>query len=147
MTFTFTAVVKATAAKFNFAACCAHAKSFRVRLHTKYVAGRRGMDINFATDSRVALDMLTKRRGGTAHAIHKKLKRIEDEGSTLKLWWSSDQHRGIAKATRSRRGPEKCQRSFQKSGPPSRGGCSRRKRQRHPWRGGKPNGTKARQEG
>jgi hypothetical protein len=36
MTFTFTAVVKATAAKFNFAACCRHAKcSFRVRLHTK----------------------------------------------------------------------------------------------------------------
>jgi hypothetical protein len=36
MTFTFTAVVKATAAKFNFAACCTHAKcSFRVRLHTK----------------------------------------------------------------------------------------------------------------
>jgi uncharacterized membrane protein len=37
MTFTFTAVVKATAAKFNFAACSRHAKcSFRVRLHTKY---------------------------------------------------------------------------------------------------------------
>jgi hypothetical protein len=36
MTFTFTAVVKATAAKFNFAACSRHAKcSFRVRLHTK----------------------------------------------------------------------------------------------------------------
>jgi hypothetical protein len=35
MTFTFTAVVKATAAKFNFAACSRHAKcSFRVRLHT-----------------------------------------------------------------------------------------------------------------
>jgi hypothetical protein len=30
MTFTFTVVVKATTAKFNFAAC-----SFRVRLHTK----------------------------------------------------------------------------------------------------------------
>jgi hypothetical protein len=56
----------------------------------KSVAGRRGMDINFATDFRVALDMLTKRRGGTAHAIHKELKRIEDEGSTVKLWWSSD---------------------------------------------------------
>jgi hypothetical protein len=38
MTFTFTAVVKATAAKFNFAACSRHAKcSFRVRLHTKYI--------------------------------------------------------------------------------------------------------------
>jgi hypothetical protein len=37
MTFTFTAVVKATAAKFNFAACSRHAKcSFRVR-HTKYI--------------------------------------------------------------------------------------------------------------
>jgi hypothetical protein len=37
MTFTFTAVVKATAAQFNFAACCTHAKcSFRVRLQTKY---------------------------------------------------------------------------------------------------------------
>jgi hypothetical protein len=36
MIFTFTAVVKATAAKFNFAACCRYAKcSFRVRLHTK----------------------------------------------------------------------------------------------------------------
>jgi hypothetical protein len=36
MTFTFTAVVKATAAKFNFAACSRHAKClFRVRLHTK----------------------------------------------------------------------------------------------------------------
>jgi hypothetical protein len=113
----------------------------------KSVAGRRGMDINFATDSRMALDMLTKRRGGTAYAIHKELKRIEDEGSTLRLWWSSDQHRGIAEAARSRRGPEKSQRSFHKSEPPSRGGCSRRKRQRHPWRGGKPNGTKARQEG
>jgi hypothetical protein len=34
------AVVKATAAKFNFAACCAHAKrSFRVRLHTKIFLG------------------------------------------------------------------------------------------------------------
>jgi hypothetical protein len=39
MTFTFTAVVKATAAKFNFAACSRHAKcSFRVRLHTKYIS-------------------------------------------------------------------------------------------------------------
>jgi hypothetical protein len=39
MTFTFTAVVKATAAKFNFAACCTHAKcSFRVRLHTKNIS-------------------------------------------------------------------------------------------------------------
>jgi hypothetical protein len=38
MTFTFTAVVKATAAKFNFAACSRHAKcSFRVRLHTKII--------------------------------------------------------------------------------------------------------------
>jgi hypothetical protein len=37
MTFTFTAVVKATAAKFNFAACSRHAKYlFRVRLHTKF---------------------------------------------------------------------------------------------------------------
>jgi hypothetical protein len=36
MTFTFTAVVKAT--KFNFAACCTHAKySFRVRLHTNNI--------------------------------------------------------------------------------------------------------------
>jgi hypothetical protein len=50
------------------------------------VTGRRGMEINFARDSRVALDMLTKRRGGTAHTIHKELKR------------SSDQHRGIAEA-------------------------------------------------
>jgi hypothetical protein len=38
MTFIFTAVVKATAAKFNFAACSRHAKcSFRVRLHTKNI--------------------------------------------------------------------------------------------------------------
>jgi hypothetical protein len=29
--------------------------------------------------------MLMKRRGGTAHAIHKELKRIEDEGLTVKL--------------------------------------------------------------
>jgi hypothetical protein len=56
------------------------------------------MDINFVTDSRVVLDMLTKRRRGTEHAIHKELKRIEDEGSTVKLWWSSDQHKGIAEA-------------------------------------------------
>jgi hypothetical protein len=36
MTFTFTAIVKATAAKFNFVACSRHAKfSFRVQLHTK----------------------------------------------------------------------------------------------------------------
>jgi hypothetical protein len=42
MTFTFTAVVKATAAKFNFAACSRHAKcSFRVRLHTKIVRDGR----------------------------------------------------------------------------------------------------------
>ncbi|KAH0816504.1 hypothetical protein GEV33_006287 [Tenebrio molitor] len=61
-------------------------------------AGQRGMDINFVTDSRVVLDMLTKRRRGTEHAIHKELKRIEDEGSTVKLWWSSDQHKGIAEA-------------------------------------------------
>jgi hypothetical protein len=40
MTFTFTAVVKATAAKFNFAACSRHAKClFRVRLHTKIFLG------------------------------------------------------------------------------------------------------------
>jgi hypothetical protein len=39
MTFTFTAVVKATAAKFNFAACSRHAKcSFRVRLHTNIIS-------------------------------------------------------------------------------------------------------------
>jgi hypothetical protein len=38
MTFAFTAVVKATAAKFNFVACSRHAKcSFRVRLHTKNI--------------------------------------------------------------------------------------------------------------
>jgi hypothetical protein len=48
MTFTFTAVVKATAAKFNFASCSRHAKcSFRVRLHTKnlvrHTTGRRIM--------------------------------------------------------------------------------------------------------
>jgi hypothetical protein len=43
MTFTFTAVVKATAAKFNFAACSRHAKcSFRVRLHTKNFLGPEG---------------------------------------------------------------------------------------------------------
>jgi hypothetical protein len=64
----------------------------------KSVPGQRGMDINFVTDSRVVLDMLTKRRRGTEHAIHKELKRIEDEGSTVKLWWSSDQHKGIAEA-------------------------------------------------
>jgi hypothetical protein len=45
----------------------------------KSVAGRRGIDINFATDSIVALDMLTERRGGIAHAIHKELKRIKDK--------------------------------------------------------------------
>jgi hypothetical protein len=77
----------------------------------KSVADRRGMNLNFATDSKVALDMLTKRRGGTAHAIHKELKRIEDEGSTVNLWWSSDQHRGIAEADkiakRARKKPEK----------------------------------------
>jgi hypothetical protein len=43
------------------------------------------MDINFATDSREALDMLTKRRGGTAHTIHKELTRIENESSAVKL--------------------------------------------------------------
>jgi hypothetical protein len=34
------------------------------------VAGRQGMDINFATDFRVALDMLTKRKGGRNRARH-----------------------------------------------------------------------------
>jgi hypothetical protein len=33
----------------------------------------------------VALDMLTKRKGGTAHRIHKELMRIEREGSAVKL--------------------------------------------------------------
>jgi hypothetical protein len=93
------------------------------------------MEINFATDSRVALDMLTKRRGGTAHAIYKL------------QWWSSDQHRGIAEADkiakRAREQPEE----FPEERAPSRGGCSRRKRQRQSWRDGKPSGTMARQEG
>jgi hypothetical protein len=62
--------------------------------------GQRGTTVNFATDSRVALDMLTKRRGGTAHRIHKELMRIEREGSAVKLWWSSDQNSGIAEADR-----------------------------------------------
>jgi ribonuclease HI len=84
----------------------------------KSVAGRRGMDINFATDSRVALEMLTKRRGGTAHAIRKELKRIEDEGSTVKLWWSSDQHRGIAEADKiAKRAREKPEESPEERAP------------------------------
>jgi hypothetical protein len=86
------------------------------------------MDINFATDSSVALDMLTKRRGRTARAIHKELTRIENEGSAVKLWWSSDQNRGIAQedkiAERAREKPEK----FPEERAPSLGGCSRRKR-------------------
>jgi hypothetical protein len=46
MTFTFTAVVKATAAKFNFAACSRHAKcSFRVRLHTKIFGDPQKTDL------------------------------------------------------------------------------------------------------
>jgi hypothetical protein len=51
MTFTFTAVVKATAAKFNFAACCTHAKcSFRVRLHTKKCFLLKIDFLNFMTE-------------------------------------------------------------------------------------------------
>jgi hypothetical protein len=56
------------------------AELYVLGIATKSVAGRRGMDINFTTDSRVALDMLTKKGGETAHAILKELMRIENEG-------------------------------------------------------------------
>jgi hypothetical protein len=76
------------------------AELYALGIAIKSVSGQRGTTVNFATDSRVALDMLTKRRGGTAHRIHKELMRIEREGSAVKLWWSSDQNSGIAEADR-----------------------------------------------
>lgn len=48
--------------------------------------------------------------------------------------------------TRSRKGPQRSQRSFRKSAPPFLGECSRRKLQRRLWRGGNLNETRARQE-
>jgi hypothetical protein len=77
-----------------------HIWLYALGIAIKSVSGQRGTTVNFATDSRVALDMLTKRRGGTAHRIHKELMRIEKEGSAVKLWWSSDQNSGIAEADR-----------------------------------------------
>jgi ribonuclease HI len=55
------------------------AELYALGIAIKSVSGQRGTTVNFATDSRVALDMLTKRRGGTAHRIHKELMRIERE--------------------------------------------------------------------
>jgi ribonuclease HI len=74
------------------------AELYALGIAIKSVSGQRGTTVNFATDSTVALDMLTKRRGGTAHRIHKELMQIEREGSAVKLWWSSDQNSGIAEA-------------------------------------------------
>jgi hypothetical protein len=54
------------------------AELYALGIATKSVAGRQGMDINFTTDSRVALGMLTKRGGETARAILKELTRIEN---------------------------------------------------------------------
>jgi hypothetical protein len=73
MTFTFTAVVKATAAKFNFAACSRHAKcSFRVRLHTKnirevLVEGQAKKKLETTADAVVtSMDILGDRLTGMA---------------------------------------------------------------------------------
>jgi hypothetical protein len=41
MSFTFTAVVKATAAKFNFAACCTHAMLLSRTVAHKNILRRR----------------------------------------------------------------------------------------------------------
>jgi hypothetical protein len=76
------------------------AELYALGIAIKSVAGQRGGNFNFVTDSRVALDMLTKRKGGAAHAILKEVERIETEGATVKLWWSSDRNRGIAEADR-----------------------------------------------
>jgi hypothetical protein len=76
------------------------AELYALGIAIKSVAGQRGKNFNFVTDSRVALDMLTKRKGGAAHAILKEVERIETEGATVKLWWSSDRNRGIAEADR-----------------------------------------------
>jgi ribonuclease HI len=74
------------------------AELYALGIAIKSVSGQRGTTVNFATDSSVALDMLTKRKGGTTHRIHKELMRIERDGSMVKLWWPSDQNSGIAKA-------------------------------------------------
>jgi hypothetical protein len=76
------------------------AELYALGIAIKSVAGQRGKNFNFVTDSRVALDMLRKRKGGAAHAILKEVERIETEGATVKLWWSSDRNRGIAEADR-----------------------------------------------
>jgi hypothetical protein len=76
------------------------AELYALGIAIKSVAGQRGENFNFVTDSRVALDMLTKRKGGAAHAILKEVERIETEGATVKLWWSSDRNGGIAEADR-----------------------------------------------
>ncbi|KAJ3656229.1 hypothetical protein Zmor_015322 [Zophobas morio] len=49
------------------------------------LSGVKGRVINLVTDSRVALDMVTRRKGETADAILRDLQRIEDESAKVKL--------------------------------------------------------------
>jgi hypothetical protein len=88
------------------------AELYALRVVIKSVTGQRGKNFNFVTDSRVALDMLTKRKGGAAHAILKEMERIETEGSTVKLWWSSHRNRGIAEADRTAKKARKIPEEF-----------------------------------
>jgi hypothetical protein len=68
MTFTFTAVIKATVAKFNFAACCTHAKcSFRIRLHTKVICFDEFYHSAFVHFSQLALVRRRTHDEVTAH--------------------------------------------------------------------------------
>ncbi|XP_044268659.1 uncharacterized protein LOC123013873 [Tribolium madens] len=69
-----------------------------LRVAAREQPGANGETIHFATDSRVALDMLCGRKGGTAHNIWKQMQRIQDEGATVKLWWASETFTGNRKA-------------------------------------------------
>jgi hypothetical protein len=112
----------------------------------KSVTSQRGKNFNFVTDSRVALDMLTKRKGGAAHAILKEMERIETEGSTVKLWWSSDRNRGIAEADRTAKKARKIPEEFPEDQASITGRMIKKERQGWPWRSGNKSGTKATKE-
>jgi hypothetical protein len=99
MTFTFTAVVKATAAKFIFATCCTHEKcSFRVRLHTKMFlpsALRSDNDETILTKSGQPTSggtALTVRHG---HSTQQKTRRL-NKPTRLHHLLSAPQHRWTA---------------------------------------------------
>lgn len=55
------------------------------------ISGAQPEIINFATDARVALDAVCNiRSGGVAQRIRADLKRIEERGTRVKLWWAQD---------------------------------------------------------